>query len=493
MATPIPKNQAAFTLGEIANATSGALHGAAALAVRGVTTDSRAVAPGELYVALRGEHFDGHRFVAKALQAGAAAVLVSDANSLPSGAPAVVVGDTLHALGELAARHRARWGGRVLAVTGSAGKTTTKELAFAALRAAGAKVARSQGNLNNLVGAPMSLLTLDAGSELMVLEIGTSAPGEIARLSEIARPEVGIVTAVAVAHADGLGSLEQVAAEKAALLRALPESGTAIYRSGDPLIAAQLTAVRAKRRLAFGSDEAADVRLLSSELSIGGTAPAFRGGASAPAMVCELSVRAPARDLRVALQLFGIGPALDAAAALAAVLALLGPDALDAALGGLGEVAATPGRLAALPGPAGSLVIDDSYNANPASMRASIDTALELARLRGGRAVLVLGDMLELGARAREEHEEVGRLAAQSGVAMLLACGPQMTAAAELARETAQGAEPALSVLHLADPAGAAELLRPLLAAADVVLVKGSRSMSMERVVQGLAAAEGGR
>ena len=470
MATPIPRNHAQFTLGEVASWTGGALHGDAVLQTRGVTTDSRAV--------VRGERFDGHAFVARALQAGAAAVLVSDPTAVPAGTAHVVVGDTLHALGELAARHRARWGGRVLAVTGSAGKTTTKELAFAALRAAGAKVVRSQGTLNNLIGAPMSLLTLDAGSELMVQEIGTSAPGEIARLSEITRPEVGIVTAVAVAHAEGLGSLEQVAEEKAALLRALPENGTAIYRSAEPLIAAQLARVRARRKLAFGSDAGADVRLARSELSF---------ASSGPAMVCELSVLGPVRTLRAELQLFGIGPALDAAAALAAVLALQGESALQDAVRGLGELAPSAGRLEPRSGPAGSLLLDDSYNANPASMEASIATAVQLAKLRGGRAVLVLGDMLELGASAREEHEQVGRLAAQPGVAMLLACGTQMTAAAERARETAQGAQPALSVLHLADPAGAADLLRPLLGPNDVVLVKGSRSMAMERVVHGLA------
>jgi UDP-N-acetylmuramoyl-tripeptide--D-alanyl-D-alanine ligase len=479
VATPIPKNRAQFTLGELASASAGMLHGNAALPVRGVTTDSRAVVRGELYVALRGERFDGHAFIAQALQAGAAAVLVSDATKVPAGVAHVSVSDTQHALGELAALHRKRWGGRVLAITGSAGKTTTKELAFAALQHAGAKVARSQGNLNNLVGTPLSLLTLDESSELMVQEIGTSAPGEIARLSAICAPEVGIVTAVAVAHAEGLGSLEQVAVEKCALLRALPESGTAIYRSGDPLIAAQLSGVRANRCWSFGDDQGADVRVLGCELS------------TTPAMVCSLQLRKPARVLRGALQLFGPGPALDAAAALAAVLALLGPDALNAAVHGLAQVAPPPGRLVPKAGPEGSLVLDDSYNANPASMRASIETARELAKLRGGRALLVLGDMLELGASARDEHERVGRLAAQPGIAMLIACGAQMTAAAEQARESARGAEPALSVLHLADPAGAAGLLRPLIDARDVVLVKGSRSMAMERVVQGLTSGEG--
>jgi UDP-N-acetylmuramoyl-tripeptide--D-alanyl-D-alanine ligase len=474
MATPIPRNHARFTLAEIARVTGGEAIGAACEA-GAVTTDSRAIERGDLYVALRGASHDGHAFVAQALQRGAAAALVSDRAALPPGSAGVVVADTLHALGELAAQHRRRWGGRVVAITGSAGKTTTKELTFAALRAAGARAMRSAGNLNNLIGAPMTLLTLDASVDVAVIEIGTNAPGEIARLSQICAPEVGVVTAVAAAHTEGLGSIERVAAEKAALLWALPERGTAIHRADSAPLAAQLGHVRATRRIGFGSAAGADVQLASHALT------------AAPSMRVELNVAGRAEPLRCDLSLFGIGPAIDAAAAIAVVLALLGERALDAAARGLAGVAPVPGRLAPLTSASGALIIDDSYNANPASMQASIATALELARARGGRTLFVLGDMRELGQSSREEHEAVGRLAAQPGVAAFIACGVEMTAAAEAARVEARRAGAELSIALLSDPAGAAELVQPLLRAADVVLVKGSRSMAMERVVRGLA------
>jgi UDP-N-acetylmuramoyl-tripeptide--D-alanyl-D-alanine ligase len=479
MATPIPANQASFTLAEIARITSGEARGDAALAITGVTTDSRTVAPGNLYIALRGERFDGQAFVPQALARGAAAVLVRDRDALPRGVAAVLVADPLHAFGELAAFHRKRWGGRVVAITGSAGKTTTKELAFAALGAAGARVTRTAGNLNNLIGTPASLLCLDDQSELAVIEIGTSAPGEIARLSAISAPEIGVVTAVAAAHTAGLGSVARVAEEKAALLEALPAHGVAIYREGDAAIATQLARVRAMRKLSFGEGAQASVRLVAQTLATG------------PVMTCELHFAELARTLHCELALFGQGPAMDAAAAMAAVLAALGADALDAAAAGMKTVGPIEGRLRPLPGPSGALILDDSYNANPASMRASIMAAVDLARARGGRAVLVLGDMLELGELSRSEHAAIGALAALPSVAALIACGKEMTAAAQAAREHTQDATPPPSIAHLADPTAASELLRPLLRPGDVVLVKGSRSMGMERVVQRLASGQG--
>jgi UDP-N-acetylmuramoyl-tripeptide--D-alanyl-D-alanine ligase len=479
MATPIPRNRAAFSLQEIALATAGQVSGGApSLAVCGVTGDSRAVEPGNLYVALRGERHDGHHFVADAFARGAAAALVQDSAAVAGDRPSIVVPDTLHALGSLAATHRKRWGGRVVAITGSAGKTTTKELTFAALRAAGARAGRTEGNLNNLIGTPMTLLGLDAGMDVAVIEVGTSAPGEIARLAEICEPDVGVVTSVSAAHTLGLGSVEAVAREKASLLWALPAFGTAIYCADDPEIARQLGGIRAERRVSFGSAAGADVRLLKRTLG------------PAPDMTCELQVASSGLILHSRLRLFGIGPALDAAAAIAAVRAVFGNAALEAAARGLGDVPAVPGRLSPLPGPAGSLILDDTYNANPASMRFSIDTAIELARVRSGRALFVLGDMLELGDRSRAEHEAIGRQAAQPHVAAFFACGVDMTAAAETAREHARATGHELSIVHLSDPAGAAALLRPLLRSGDVVLIKGSRSMSMERAVATLTAAE---
>jgi UDP-N-acetylmuramoyl-tripeptide--D-alanyl-D-alanine ligase len=472
MATPIPRNRARFTLAEIADVTGGSVVGKPTqVGAVGVSTDSRAVEAGTLYVALRGERHDGHCFLAQAAAAGAAASLVQDRAALPRDAAGIVVADTQRALGDLAAKHVRRWGGRVVAITGSVGKTTTKELAFAGLHAAGARVARSEGNLNNLVGAPMSVLALDGQHDLAVLELGTSAPGEIARLAEITAPRVAVVTGVAAAHTAGLGTLEQVAAEKAALLWALPEDGVAIYRVDDVALAGQLGRVRAKRRLGFGHSQLAAVRLLDHALS------------AAPSMVCAVRIEELSRTLRFELSLFGAGPAVDAAAAMAVVYAVLGEGALERAAAGLEQVAPPPGRLVPLVGRHGALILDDSYNANPASMRASIDTALELARLRGGRALLVLGDMLELGERSRAEHELVGKLAAQTPVSHMLACGPEMTAAAEAAREQARRKQHELSVSHLSDPSGAGDLLAPLLGPGDVVLVKGSRSMRMERAL----------
>jgi UDP-N-acetylmuramoyl-tripeptide--D-alanyl-D-alanine ligase len=211
-----------------------------------------------------------------------------------------------------------------------------------------------------------------------------------------------------------------------------------------------------------------------------------------PSMRCVLQYAPSGREQELELALFGVGPALDAAAAQAVVLAVVGERALEPAARGLAQLAPTRGRLYPVAGPSGTLVLDDSYNANPASMRASIATALELSRARGGRTVLVLGDMRELGDASRREHEAVGEQAAVAGVAALFACGLEMTRAAASARDKARREGLELSIAHLADPTGAADLVRPLLRAGDVVLVKGSRSLGMERVVDGLLASAGG-
>ncbi|MDD9964778.1 MAG: Mur ligase family protein, partial [Myxococcales bacterium] len=229
MATPIPANRASFTLTEIAHVTGGRIVGPGQGAVCGVVTDSRRVTPGSLFVALQGEHHDAHRFLPQVAEAGAAAALVMPGRAVAAPTVAIEVPDTLAALGSLAAHHRRAWGGTVVAITGSAGKTTTKELTAAALAATGLSVARTVGNLNNRIGVPMTLLALDASSELAVVEMGTSAPGEIATLAVMTDPQVGVVTTVAVAHSQGLGSLAGVAQEKLSLLAALGRHGVAVY------------------------------------------------------------------------------------------------------------------------------------------------------------------------------------------------------------------------------------------------------------------------
>lgn len=489
MATPIPRNQASFTLGEAARATGAALAvGAAELRFTGVCTDSRAVEPGNLYVALRGATHDGHRFVAQAFERGAVAALVEKAEQVEpaehgrEGArPQLVVDDTLRALGALAAAHRERWGGRVIAITGSAGKTTTKELAYAALVACGARALRTEGNLNNLIGVPMTIFCLDERVEVAVLELGTSARGEIARLAEIARADVGVVTSVAAAHAEGLGSVEGVAEEKAALLASIGERGAVVCFADVPQLLGQLERVRAKRLALFGRAESSDVRLLSHALDVS------RG---ALRMTCELAVTGLGHQ-RATLSLIGEGPALDLAAVVAIVLAERGPDALPHAFAGMAKVEPVAGRLVPLPGPHGSVVIDDTYNANPASMAASIAAARELARARGGRALLVLGDMRELGALSTEEHEKVGRLAAQPGVALFVASGPEMAAAVAAARAAAAREALPLELAHADDPSYAGSLVLERVTERDVVLIKGSRGMRMERVLPLLVAPAG--
>jgi UDP-N-acetylmuramoyl-tripeptide--D-alanyl-D-alanine ligase len=402
MATPIPRNQARFSLAQLTAATGGSSAGGALeLAITGVCTDSRAVEPGNLYVALRGDTHDGHRFVAQAFERGAAAALVARDAGITSAHPLVVVDDTLRALGDIARAHRVRWGGRVIGITGSAGKTTTKELTYAALIGCGAKAMRTDGNLNNLIGVPMTILCLDGAVEVAVLEMGTSARGEIARLAEIAQPDVGVVTAVAAAHAEGLGSVEGVAEEKAALLESIPEDGTVVAFADSPALMAQMPRVRAKLRVLFGRSANADVRLVSHALDVAG---------GALRMTCELDVRGMP-PVRATLGLFGEGPALDVAAVLAIVGLRRGPEALLPALEGIAKVEPVAGRLVPLEGSHGSIVIDDTYNANPASMAVSIAAARDLAVARGGRALLVLGDMRELGALSREEHEKLGKLA----------------------------------------------------------------------------------
>lgn len=485
MATPIPTNQATFVLGEIAATCSGRIDpGCAGKRVRGVVTDSRAVQAGQLYVALRGETHDGHKFLQQAFAQGACAALVERTDQVPAGFPTVVVSDTRRALGELALLHRTRWAKPLVAITGSAGKTTTKELTAAVLRALGHDVLYTQGNLNNEIGVPMTLLGLTNAHDVAVIEMGTSGPGEIARLAQIARADVGVITTVSLAHTAGLGSLAAVADEKCALLRALGKDGVAVYSADSEVLRTRSAGFAARRVISFGEHGSAQVQLVRHALNANLTTTA------------SYRVAGRAAPLTVELGLCGVAPALDAAAALAVVLALYPTADLDAAAAGLRAVQPPPGRLMPVPGPAGSLLIDDTYNANPASVAASLQTLATLARVRNGRAIAALGDMAELGEHSRAEHERVGRDVVRLGLSAVLLCGREMqhaaTAARDEAKTIASGVAPRIE--HFDDPLSCVTPLSALLAEGrpghDSVLVKGSRSMGMERVVQALGARE---
>jgi UDP-N-acetylmuramoyl-tripeptide--D-alanyl-D-alanine ligase len=466
MATPIPTNHAPFSLEEVADATAGTIRRAGG-PVAGVRIDSRAVEPGTLFVATVGDHVDAHRFLPDVAARGAGAVVVQRGTDVPPGPGVVEVEDPLTALGDLAAFHRRRWGRTVVAITGSAGKTSTKELVAAAIRGAGKRVRRTDGNLNNLFGLPMMVFTLEDGHDVAVLEAGTNRPGEVARLGAITRPDVALVTLVAPAHTEGLGSLEDVAREEASMLAALDFDGCAIVNGEEPLLASWLEASPATK-LRYGRDARFDVELLGFEVT--------------DALQTVARYRVGETSTAATLGLLGEGAAFAGAAALCVVHAL--GLSVDRSAAALVQVAPVSGRMSPRTAAGGALVIDDSYNSNVDSALLALRTAAELARSRGGRAFALLGDIRELGERSREDHERVGRGAAELGVEHLVGVGTEMRAATAVARAAGIAAEDAAS------PEQAAEAVADRLAPGDVVVVKGSRSLAMERAVDALVTAD---
>jgi UDP-N-acetylmuramoyl-tripeptide--D-alanyl-D-alanine ligase len=476
MATPLPRNRVSLVdAANVAAIVGGRVIAPASLSPACVCTDSREVEPGDVFVALVGEKHDAHAFLADVAARGAALVIVSRDVSVPAGVGAVKVGDSLAALGALGAWARsdahAKALGPVIGITGSVGKTSTKQMCAAMLRAlAGAHVVATEGNLNNLIGVPRTLLSLDEGTTHAVVEIGMNVPGEIARLCAIARPTVGLVTAVAEVHTEGVGSLEGVAREKGAMLTSLAPEGTAIFTADDAILAPYAEASKAKRKISFGKSEHADVRLVSRE--------AHGAGQRARYVIAGRD-----GEVELGLHLLGEAAAKNAAGALALGWALAGEAGIDAAKRGLATIQPEPGRLAALPGPGGTIIVDDSYNASPRAVINAIDTATEIARTTSGRLVAVLGDMLELGALEADLHALVGEHVALAGVSLFVACGKRMRAAADEARE--MGAD---LVLAVDDPMDAIAEVERFLIEGDVVVVKGSRGMRMERVVEALTA-----
>lgn len=462
MATPIPKNQAAFRREELLAATGGTLRGPSFDEVVGIVTDSRSIEKGNLFVALRGENFDAHRFAEKAFDDGAAAVLVATGTTLPDHVSAIEVEDTLVALGDLAHAHRNRWGGQLVGITGSVGKTTTKNLTAAALRAAGRRVLATTGNLNNRIGVPMTLFLLDEDVDTAVIEMGTSEPGEIPRLAEIGRPDTAVVTRASLAHTEGLGTVEAVADEKVGILRALAPEGVAIANGDDAPVKKRASVVGARRKLFYGRAAESDIRVLDWEVDADGTRAQFQ-------------VRGQGLDLHMGL--VGEGAVLNAAAALAVSFGL-GVD-LAAAARGIVEVEPEPGRMQPRAGLGDRLILDDTYNSNPASIEVAVRTARAIADKRDAPLVIVLGDMKELGAHASKAHQSVGHLVAEAEALLFIGCGEQMHAAVDVAN--AKGIDTLW--FETAVECGEINHRLPLHC---VVLVKGSRSMEMERVIRPL-------
>ncbi len=460
-----PPNRAAFTLGEIAALTGGYARGPAELRCEGVHTDTRTLPTGAAFVALRGAHFDAHDFLPSA--AGRAALaIVRRGYEPPAGLdlPLVWVEEPLAALGALARAHRARFSIPLGAITGSNGKTTTKELAASVFEAAFGKTLKTEGNFNNEVGLPLTLLRLDESHRAACIEMGMNHPGEIARLTAIARPRAGVVTCAQAVHLEGLGSVEAVARAKGELYAGLDEDAVAVVNADDPHMVAE--AERAGRRqIRFGGEgaEVALHRIVSHDRDGLLFEVRFFGGAPRP----------------VRLRLVGRHNAHNACAAMALGLAL-GADE-DAVVRGIETARGAPRRLQLRPAPGGFVVLDDVYNANPASTVAALRTAHELQG--AGRVVAVLGDLLELGAHEIAGHEEVGRAAAAVGVAHLVAFGSRARTIARAARD---GGVPAEAVLETEDPDEALRWLRARLGEGDLVLCKASRGMRLERIADPL-------
>jgi len=429
-------------------------------AIAGVSTDTRTVAPGQLFVALRGERFDGHDFLEQAVAAGAGALLVTDGARIPAGFPALVVADTRLALGRLAAAWRAGFEIPVIAVTGSNGKTTTKEMIAAILRRQyGDTVLATRGNLNNDIGLPLTLLGLAAGQRAAVIEMGMNQPGEIAYLTQIGAPTVAVVTNAQRAHLAGMGDMNQIAREKGSIFAGLGAGGVAVVNADDAYAGLWRRMAGRHPLLTFGIERAADVRAVVRQQGL----------------TTLLSLWTPVGEAELKLAVPGRHNARNALAAAAACLAAGIP--LAAVVAGLEGFAGLKGRLQRRQGRAGAVVLDDTYNANPDSVRAGIDVLAATI----GRKVLVLGDMGEIGEASGQYHDEIGGYAKSQGVDRLLAFGD---ASQQAVRNFGEGAR------HFCDIEKLIAAVNKQLGPETTVLVKGSRFMKMERVADAIVGEE---
>ncbi|PZQ62706.1 MAG: UDP-N-acetylmuramoylalanyl-D-glutamyl-2, 6-diaminopimelate--D-alanyl-D-alanine ligase [Sphingomonas taxi] len=449
-----------WTAADIAAATRGTA--SADFAADGVAFDSREVGEGDLFVALTGEHTDGHRFLDQAFAQGAAGAIVSRDCAHPS----VTVADTFAALEDLARAARARTAAKVIGVTGSVGKTSTKEALFAALdRAPAVRTHRSVKSYNNHTGVPLSLARMPADSDYAVLEMGMNHPGELAHLTTLVRPHVALVTAIAPAHTEFFPDESAIADAKGEIFRGLEPGGTAVIPYDSPhrarLIAA--AAPYAARIVTFGMDRAADVSAADT-LNL-------RGGGS------FVSARIGTRELSFTVAQPGRHWVSNALGVLAVVDAV----GADLALAGLAlaELGGLPGRGAriTLPVDGGEmLLIDESYNANPASVRATLAVLAQ----EPGRHVAVLGEMRELGDASAAFHAALGDDVVTANVEMAVLVGEAMAPLAE-------ALEGRVDFVHVPDAAQALDRARALIRPGDTMLVKGSNGVGLSRLVSGLA------
>ena len=436
-----------------------------------VSTDTRTLRRGDLFFALRGERHDAHDFLLQALERGAAALVVSRPVEKAMGkarrleVPVLRVRDTLKALGKLAARQREMLTAEVVAITGSTGKTITKDFAASVLSRKGSVVFPRE-SYNNEVGVPLTILEAAPGTCFLVLEMGSRGMGHIRDMCAIARPVVGVVTNVGFAHLRYFRTRDRLAEAKGELVRALPPQGTAVINAGDEY-AAYLRRQAACRTVTFGYGREAEVRAENIYVDAGGRARfilRLKGGEKG-----EVQVTLPGRH--------NVENAL-AAAALGEIMGVK----MEGIIAGIEEAKVTGWRMEMITKPDEITIINDAYNANPVSMRSALMALGDIAR--GKRAIAVLGDMAELGPVSERAHQEVGRIAVDYGTDILITVGRKARKIAQAAREKGL---PRGSVYAVERVDRAAEILRAILEPGDVVLIKGSRFLGLEKLVEMVA------
>jgi UDP-N-acetylmuramoyl-tripeptide--D-alanyl-D-alanine ligase len=440
----------AMQLHEVAMVLGAQAHGLD-VPISGISTDSRDLGAGQLFVALRGPNFDGHAFIAAARENGCAAVLCE---RVVDRLPCVVVDDSLRALGELGTNWRKRFAVDTVGVTGSNGKTTVKEM-LASVFAEDGPVLATRGNLNNNIGVPLTLARLAAKHRRLVVELGANHPGEIAMLGAMALPRVGVITLIAPAHLEGFGDIDAVARAKGELISALPANGIAVVNADDDYMPLWRELAQQRTVTTFGFADDADVQAR------------YEGSESGSG--ARVTLRVGDDEINVQLRLCGRHNATNAAAAAAAALAM-GVDH-ECIARGLEATAPVKGRLELRQAAGGVRVIDDTYNANPHSLRAALAVLVEMP----GTHWLVLGDMAELGPDAHEFHRQAGVMARELGVDRLFAVG-------ELSRLAVDAFGP--GARHFSSRDALCEGMDGSLSGHETLLIKGSRSMAMESVVR---------
>ncbi len=423
-----------------------------------VSTDSRQIDAGDLFVALAGEKFDGHDFLDEVARSGAGSALVS--RHCDTALPQLVVADTQQSLGELAKLNRDQFSGVLVGITGSCGKTTAKNFLAAIFAEAGPTLSTA-GNFNNEIGMPLTLLRLQPEHEFAVIEMGAAGAGHIAYLCGISQPDVAVLLNAMLAHLDGFGSVDGVAHAKGEIFQSLGEKQTAVINADSEYAALWREMAAGATQLEFGlGDSAAVTATAIEDLPVG----------------CRFQLHTPAGAAPVALQIPGRHNVYNALAAAAAALAA--GVMLEQVVAGLQKVAAGSGRLSRLVGIGGAQLIDDSYNANPGSVRAAID----VLAVSSGKRWLVLGAMAELGVDSESLHAEIGEYASARGIERLWACGDETAATVDAFAEGGR---------HFSNSDQLVAAISEVLGEGDVVLVKGSRSAAMDRVVAALAVATG--